>query len=242
MKYKIREVKIPVEDQFMDGSLYFPDTTEKPILSVVIFHGRGSQKSRYTDRAEALAQNGFITLIFSFRGCGESDGDFSDQTPAMGLQDGIAAYDFLAKQNNVDTNRIGVWGGSFGGYIAALLTNERPVHSLILAAPALYRNDWWDTVLEKLSEGESQNYRNGTNFSDNRAIVAIQKYTGPILLIRHEFDEVCPKAQTQSYLQNAKSSTMTKEVVISNLGHRLEKPEHRKESNDATVEWFKNTL
>lgn len=242
MKFKSTEVKVPVKDQFMDGTLYVPEAGEEKLPGVVIFHGRGSQKGRYMDRAEELAQAGFITLVFSFRGCGESDGNFKDQTPAMGYEDALAGYDFLVSQPHVDKDNVGVWGGSFGGYMAAFITKDRPVHSLILAAPALYKNEWWDTVLESLPEDVSQEYRNGEDFSDNNAIKTIEEYRGPILLIRHEQDDVCPKHQTKAFLNSAKNATLKKEKEIKGLGHRLTEEKHRAESNKITVSWFKQTL
>lgn len=242
MKYKSTEVKVPVKNQFMDGTLYVPDENGEKLPGVVIFHGRGSQKGRYMDRAEELAKAGFITLVFSFRGCGESNGDFKEQTPAMGYEDALAGYDFLVSQTRVDKDNIGVWGGSFGGYMAAFITKDRPVHSLILAAPALYKNEWWDTVLESLPEDVSQEYRNGEDFSDNNAIKTIEEYRGPILLIRHEQDDVCPKHQTKAFLSHAKKASLKDEKEIKGLGHRLVEESHREESNKITVDWFKNTL
>lgn len=242
MKFTTTNVKIPVKNQHLDGTLYVPEDGEGRLPGVVIFHGRGSQKTRYTDRAEELARAGFITLVFSFRGCGESDGDFKNQTPAMGYEDALAGYDFLISDLRVDRDHIGVWGGSFGGYMATLITKDRPVHSLILAAPAIYKNEWWNTVLESLPEDENQGYRDGKDFSDNNAINAIENYVGSVLLVRHEQDNVCPVHQTQYYLNHAKKAFVKEERKIKGLGHRLVEENHRVESNKITVDWFQRTL
>ena len=54
-------------------------------------------------------------------------------TRAQNLDDLKAAYDTLARLPSVDPASIAVVGLSYGGYLAALLTRERPVEWLALA-------------------------------------------------------------------------------------------------------------
>jgi uncharacterized protein len=111
---KIQQVSIPVKSEKLAGLLYIPENPgNKRLPSVVIFHGRGSSKKRYMDRGKALAEKGIMTLIFDFRGCGESDGDFSKQTIAMGYEDAVTGYKFLKNHSVCDQSQIGVFGGSF---------------------------------------------------------------------------------------------------------------------------------
>lgn len=241
MKFTIKPVFIPVKKQKMRGTLYIPDSIEKKLPSVVVLHGRGSSQARYTDRAEALAEAGFLTLIFSFRGCGESDGDFAEQTIKMGHEDAIAGYDFLLQQDKVDKNRVGVYGGSYGGYHASLLTQHRSVNSLILSVPALYLNSEWELVPETMKD-EHQKYRNGDDFSDSIAIKAIAKYEGPLLLVPHELDDICPAKQTDAFFDHAVLASKKEKIVIDGVGHPLIEKKDREKSNKITVAWFKETL
>jgi dipeptidyl aminopeptidase/acylaminoacyl peptidase len=55
-----------------------------------------------------------------------------------GLDDVLAAYDYLASQPLIDKTAIGVIGTSYGGYLAMLLTAYRPVRWLAMRVPALY--------------------------------------------------------------------------------------------------------
>lgn len=241
MKFTTKSVTIPVKSQTMRGTLYIPDSSEEKLPSVVIFHGRGSSQARYADRAEALAEAGFLTLIFSFRGCGESDGNFAEQTIKMGHEDALAGYDFLLRQDKVDKNRVGVYGGSYGGYHASLLTQYRDVNSLILSVPALYLNSEWEVVPETMKD-EHQKYRNGDDFSDSIAIKAISKYEGPLLLVPHELDDVCPRKQTDAFFDYAVLASKKEKIVIDGVGHPLIEEEDREKSNKITVAWFKETL
>lgn len=242
MRFTTTDVKISVGSQQLDGRLYTPAGDKKSYPAVVFFHGRGSQKSRYFDRAEALAKEGVITLIFSFRGCGESDGELDLQTPAMSYDDALAGYDSLASQHLVDSERIGVWGGSFGGYLASFVVASRAVKSLVLEAPAIYRSVWWNTPLEAVPDDVKQNYRGGADFASNLAISSIRGYKGSVLLIRHELDVVCPRHQAQFYLDNASSAVLREEKEIKGVGHRLVEEKHLVESTRITVDWYKKTL
>lgn len=242
MKFQVKEFNLPIGNQNMDASLYIPNTKKDKLPSVLIVHGRGSQKSRYEDRAEDLAKTGFLTLIFSLRGCGNSDGEFSHQTIKMGLEDVLTGFDYLANHPRADRNNVGVWGGSYGGYLVSLLTLERDFKSLILAAPAIYDNNWWEIAPESLNREDVQQFRNSTGFSNNNAIKALSKYNGPMLLIQHENDQVCPKQLTDFYFSQAKLAKPKKKEIILGLGHRLIEQNHRKQSNQITVSWFKETL
>lgn len=228
------------EGESLDGTLYFPQGKGK-FPGVVIYHGRGSRKERYTDRAEILAKNGFLTLIFSFRGCGLSSGELKDQTIERGLQDAVLGYDHLANQEQVDQERMGIYGASFGGYLAALVTEKRPVKSLVLAAPAIYKNEWWTLTPESVSD-EAEEFRQSGGFSDSIAIQAIRNYSGSLLVIKHERDEVIPERVTSAFFNHATSARKKEMFVLKNAPHALQDKKLRDQSNQVTAEWFKETL
>jgi len=240
---KIQPVLIPVKGEKLSGLLYIPThTVGDKLPSVVIFHGRGSSKKRYFDRAQALAENGFLVLVFDFRGCGESDGNFGKQTIAMGFEDAVASYNFLKKYPLCDTNRLGVLGGSFGGYQAALLAGKYPIKSLILAAPAIYQDEWWKIIPETMDPIKNGLYRQPSGFENTKAFKAIQKYPGKILIIEHEKDEVIPRHVTESYYQNAFKAGLKEKKVILDAPHALHDQKYLTKSAQLVVDWFKKTL
>jgi dipeptidyl aminopeptidase/acylaminoacyl peptidase len=72
-----------------------------------------------------LASRGFFVLAVNYRlGIGYGH-DFNfparwGPTGASEYQDVVAGARFLQKDSSVDANRIGIWGGSYGGYLTAL--------------------------------------------------------------------------------------------------------------------------
>lgn len=240
---KIQSVSIPVKSEKLAGLLYIPENLEnKKLPSVVIFHGRGNSKKRYMDRSVALANKGIMTLIFDFRGCGESDGDFSKQTITMGYEDAVAGYEFLRNHPLCDPSRLGVFGGSFGGYQAALLAGQYPITSLVLSVPAIYQDGWWNVVPETMDIERNALYKQFSGFEKTKAIKAIQKYQGKILVIEHEKDEVVPRRIPEAYFDNILNAKLKEKKMILNAPHSLHDPIFINQSIKILIDWFTKTL
>ncbi len=240
---KIQPVTVPVRDEYISGLLYVPElSNDRKLPSVVILHGRGSSKKRYADRGEALAKMGILTLVFDFRGCGESDGDFKNQTIAMGFEDAVAGYEFLKNQPQCDSKRLGVLGGSFGGYQAALLAGTYSIPSLVLAAPAIYQDDWWNIVPESMDPGRKELYRKQSGFEGTKSMDAVSKYNGKILIMEHEKDEIIPQRVTEAYYRNAVHAQLKEKKIIVNAPHALHDKIYIDQSIKIVCDWFSKTL
>ena len=149
-----KKVEFKVGDDILRGSLFTP-VGQGPFPGVVFFHGRGSSRGRYLEISKRLAEKGFMALAFDFRGCGESDGNFPDQTQRMGIDDARAGLEFLLSQN-VDKNRIGVMGTSFGGFVTAIIVPEFEfIKSIVLRVPAIFPEELAnDHILSWSKEGD----------------------------------------------------------------------------------------
>ncbi|NLL12644.1 MAG: alpha/beta fold hydrolase [Fibrobacter sp.] len=72
--------------------------------------------------SRALADEGFCSVRFDFRGSGESDGKFPEMNVSTMKNDLMAVISWLKKNHN--PSRIFLLGHSFGGMIAALCSKE----------------------------------------------------------------------------------------------------------------------
>ncbi len=88
---------------------------------IVFIHGSGPDgrdNHLYWIMAEAFTRRGFVVLIYDKRGGGGSGGDWRfSPFPAL-VDDAEAAFHALRRHPAVDSNRVGIWGGSEGSVIA----------------------------------------------------------------------------------------------------------------------------
>jgi len=118
-------------------------------------HGFGSDKEgSYEERAERAVDEGFNAVRFDFRGNGESDGDFIDQSLSSRIRDLKACIDFYQPEN------IYLFGMSFGGKVVSHATEDIDVEALILKSPVTY-----NSIMDKFREvvNEKGSY---THFGD----------------------------------------------------------------------------
>ncbi len=116
------------------GLLTVP-TTEVPeggFPAIVFNHGYippqdYSTQTRYVAYVDYLAKNGFVVFKIDFRGHGDSEGYASGSYFANAYTiDAISAVNSLQKFENVDPQKIGMWGHSMSGNVTlrSMLVSE----------------------------------------------------------------------------------------------------------------------
>lgn len=115
---KVEKVGFDSNNARIQGELYISDI--KPAPALVICHGFDGRGFRgheiFRQLATKTCENGFVSLVFDFRGCGESGGQFDYGWGEQ--QDLKTAIDYLASRPEVIADSIFVLGHSFGGTIA----------------------------------------------------------------------------------------------------------------------------
>ncbi|MGH7783086.1 MAG: alpha/beta hydrolase, partial [Candidatus Binatia bacterium] len=114
---------------------------------LLLLHQWQSDRHSYDEFAVRMQQKGFAILSIDGRGFGEStkkaDGTtvVAGRTPAdvkAMLGDVSSAFDFLAKQKNIDPTRIGIVGASYGSSLAIMYAADNPkVPAVALLSPGL---------------------------------------------------------------------------------------------------------
>ncbi|MBJ7348481.1 MAG: alpha/beta fold hydrolase [Thermoleophilaceae bacterium] len=84
---------------------------------VVMAHGLGgTREGQLAPFAERFAAAGYGVLVFDYRYWGDSDGEPRQLlSVSRQLQDWRAAFDFVRTLPKVDSQRVALWGSSFGG-------------------------------------------------------------------------------------------------------------------------------
>ncbi|GAB4465726.1 MAG: hypothetical protein Kow00120_30780 [Anaerolineae bacterium] len=101
--------------------------------AVTAAHGLGNNRLELLPQAAALAEAGFGVLLFDQIAHGESEGD----TTALAGDDVLAAVDYLLRREEVEPDRIGALGFSWGG--AATLqaaARSEAIRAVVVEGPA----------------------------------------------------------------------------------------------------------
>src|SRR5215510_7412015 len=102
----------------LTGDLYLPEDLrpKERRPGFVVCHGYTGVNDLYLpDNAILLNEAGYVVLTFDYKGWGESAGARSRLAPYSRVADVQAAMTFLGTLPEVDANRLGIYGTSYGG-------------------------------------------------------------------------------------------------------------------------------
>jgi uncharacterized protein len=139
-----RDVSFNVEGSKISAWLYLPENTSSPVPCVVINNGFGGIKDRVLESyALRFQEAGIAALVYDYRYFGESEGEprqlFS--VPAQ-LKDSATAIDYARSLEEIDPDKIAIWGTSAGGgYGLVLAANDKKIVCAIAQCPALDREE-----------------------------------------------------------------------------------------------------
>lgn len=247
-------VNFLVNNQKIFGMLHLPESNRR-VPGVAFCHGFTGNRIEvhrlFVKMARQLAANGIAALRFDFRGSGESEGDFEQITISDEITDALAALDFLRRQSEIESERIGIIGLSLGGCVAACAAaRDGRVKALALWAAVADPNilkPGDSTLLGLLAkEGwiDVGGWRVSRNFyEDARTIHPLQevsKYNGSVLIIHGSRDSVVPVEHAYWYYNAFQGP---KELyILPEADHTFNKVTWEEEVLRITLSWFKNNL
>jgi pimeloyl-ACP methyl ester carboxylesterase len=228
-------VELAVGDQWIAGTLVTP----APVVPGVLFvHGWGGSQAQYLARAREIAALGCACLTFDLRGHARDEPRRESVTRDENLADVVAAHDRLAGQPGVDRSAIAVVGSSYGGYLATLLTELRPVRWLGLRVPALYRDEDWAVPKARLDRKALAAYRRSSvRPEENRALAAAASFAGDVLLVASEHDDLVPPATIASFRAAFTQARSLTYRAIEGADHGLSEPAWQQAYTSLLVSW-----
>lgn len=112
----------PSDGLELSGILHVPDTRApgQKLPTFIVLHGfvGTKDKSHVELVARMLDEMGYCVFRIDFRGCGESEGARGEVRCFDQVADTKNALSFIAQREEVDADRIGVIGHSFGAAVA----------------------------------------------------------------------------------------------------------------------------
>jgi pimeloyl-ACP methyl ester carboxylesterase len=179
-----------------------PDIATKQAPAVIFGHGNGELIDFWLEEFRKLPQLGIGVLLVEYPGYGRSDGSPSQQSITRTF---IAAFDVLVKKDDVDADRIILFGRSLGGGAVCALAQNRPSAALILMST-------FTSVKAFTARYLAPKFLVRDPF-DNLSLV--KDYPGPILIIHGHHDEVIQFSHGENLHKAAKNS----KLVVYDSGH-----------------------
>jgi alpha/beta superfamily hydrolase len=150
---KMEEVQFQSDSLTLRGELYLADQVPSP--GILVCHAMHAEGFRwlplYRIFARKAAERGFSCMLFDFRGCGMSDGEFDY---GWGEQrDAKAALEFFLSQRQIDPTIAFAVGRSLGGTIAlySFIDNPRVRGYALWATPPDHHVNIKNFILETQS-------------------------------------------------------------------------------------------
>jgi len=180
--------------------------------AVVFFHG-GSRRQMllgwhymlYYNQAygfnQYLASRGYVVLSVNYRSGTGYGSDFREApgfgaTGASEFNDVLGAGSYLRSRADVDPARIGVWGGSYGGYLTALSLAR--ASDVFAAGVDLHGVHDWNLEVTSVAPARDREKRQAAErlAFESSPMASIKTWRSPVLLIQGDDDRTVAFAQT----------------------------------------------
>lgn len=229
-------IEMIIDDEYVAGTFLSP---EHRVPGVLFVHGWGGSQERDLARARGIAGLGCVCLTFDLRGHQKASARQKTVSRAENMRDLLTAYDRLVRHPAIDSSNVAVVGTSYGGYLASILTVERPVKWLSLRVPSLYRDAGWERPKRDLSRDDLALYRRTTIAPEqNRALAACAAFQGDVLLVESEFDHLVPHATLMSYRNAFRQSHSMTHRIIDGADHSLSSSAAQHAYTSILQSWF----
>jgi dipeptidyl aminopeptidase/acylaminoacyl peptidase len=225
-------VTFPSEDGLaIHGQLFVPANHTRPGPALIFVHGGpprqmmpGFHYMYYYHNAYAenqyLASLGYVVLSVNYRlgimyGRAFRDAPHSGWRGSAEYKDVVAGARYLQSLRYVDSKRIGIWGGSYGGLLTALALSR---NSDIFAAGVDFHgvHDWSLLLGRRQSNAEdAPDYEAAQKLAfASSPVAAVDTWTSPVLLLHGDDDRNVPFQQTTDLVQRLRKRGVRFDEII----------------------------
>jgi len=254
----LREVTVLADDGYpVHGWLVLPDGDGPHPVLLDIHGGPFTQYGWHLyDEAQVLAEAGYAVVLANPRGsAGYGQEAGRSIAGAMGSRDAADLLDFLDgvladPQLGLDPDRMGVLGGSYGGYMTAWLTSlprsRDRFRAAIVERGFLDPESFAGTSDIGWFFGEAYVGTDPQRVREQSPMAAVDRVTAPTLVIHSERDYRCPLEQGQRYFAKLLANGVSAQLLIfPGESHGLTRegqPRHRYQRFEQVLRWWSQHL
>lgn len=252
------QFRVESEGQEIDVWVYLPDGDDKVPLLLNVHGGPASQYGfGFFDEFQVLAGAGYGVVACNPRGSSGRGEAFvsavkGESWGVVDYADVLAALDgALDRHDRFDRDRMGVMGGSYGGFMTAWITGQEDRWKSAVVERALIS---WTSFSGTSDIGGvfPENYLEVSypeaweTWWARGPLALAHNVTTPTLVLHSEEDFRCPIEQAEQYFMALLRNGTTAEFVrFPGEGHEMSrsgKPKHRLERFEAILDWHARHL
>jgi dipeptidyl aminopeptidase/acylaminoacyl peptidase len=164
-------------------------------------------------------------------------------TGASEFNDVIGAGLYLKSRSDVDPKRIGLWGGSYGGYLTALGLARA---SELFAAGVDFHgvHDWNEVIQNFVPAYDPKARADAARLAfESSPLASVKTWKSPVLLIHGDDDRNVPFSQTVRLIEALRQQNVQfEELIIPDEIHDFLVHQHWVEAYKATADFFSRKL
>lgn len=245
-------VRFPGRDGLpLTGWLYRPAGASGPGPLVLSFHGgpEGQDRPSFRSDYQALVSQGIAVLAPNVRGSsgfGKRFVNLDNGALRKGAVDDIAAsVDYVVKAGLADPKRIGITGGSYGGYMTMaglaafpdLLAAGANLFGIVNFATFFRNTEPWMAAISRTEYGDPET--EAAMLRDLSPIHRLDRVKAPTLVLHGANDTNCPVIEAEQVVDHLKGRGVpVKYVLFPDEGHGWRKTSNRIRSTVEVTRWF----
>ena len=245
------------DGKIISAFLWLPDNLQRDRSNpgIVLPHGgpTGQKVDSFDRTVAALVSRGYVCIAPNVRGSTGYGMEFQranyKDLGGGDLQDEVYAARFLTETGYVNAKRIGITGGSYGGYMTLMAIGKTP--ALWAAAVEEYGIINWFTMYEH-EDPRLQAYQRSLLgdpvadkkvYEDDSPITYIRQAKAPLLVLQGDNDIRVPKEEAEQVVDILeKAGTIVTTHYYPNEGHGFAKRENQIDAIQRTIDWFDRYL
>jgi dipeptidyl aminopeptidase/acylaminoacyl peptidase len=238
----------------LSGWLYRPKAGAGPFPVVLSFHGgpEGQERPSFNSQYQALVARGIGVFAPNVRGSSGFGKKFVNLDNGALRFDGvrdIEACVAAAVRAGADPRRVGIMGGSYGGYMVMAGLTEYP--NLFAAGADLFgvvnfetffkHTEPWMAAISKIEYGDPD--READLLRRLSPIHKIDRVTAPTIVLHGANDTNVPVVEAEQVVESLRKRSVPVEYVLfPDEGHGWRKTPNRIRSAIAVTRWFEKYL
>ena len=249
-------IRYPAHDGLeLSGWLYRPTGVAEPAAYVLDFHGgpEGQERPSFNPTIQALLSRGIGVFAVNVRGSSGFGKTFvnldNGALRVNAVKDIESTADYLAEQRIADPDRIGIMGGSYGGYMVMAGLTEFPdrfaaganLFGVVNFKTFFEQTEPWMAAISTVEYGDP--VTEAEMLRDLSPIHKVDRVTAPTIVLHGANDTNVPVVEAEQVVESLEQRDVpVRYILFPDEGHGWQKTENRVTSTVEIVRWFEDHL